>query len=137
MRGDVGPVVRIDGFAQDVTELARAESQQRTAAALGRLALSGVPIDVLMREAVDAVAEELELDFAGVAEARPRAAGSWSAAQRPQRAGRGEVELDDDSLTAQVLRTGGPLIVPDWEQETRIATRRSPVSSASAAARRS
>jgi two-component system NarL family sensor kinase len=33
--------------------------------------------------------------------------------------GQGEVELDEDSLTAQVLRARGPLIVPGWELETR------------------
>jgi len=57
VRGDGGAVERIHGFAQDVTELARAESQQRTAAALGQLALSGVTFDVLMREASDAVTD--------------------------------------------------------------------------------
>ena len=70
VRGESGAVERIHGFAQDVTELARAESQQRTAAALGRLALTGVTSDVLMGEAADAVAEELGLDFAGVVQAR-------------------------------------------------------------------
>ena len=66
VRGDGGAVERIHGFAQDVTELARAESQQRAAAALGQLALSGVTLEVLMREAADAVASELGLDFVGV-----------------------------------------------------------------------
>ena len=71
VRGDSGAVVRIHGFAQDVTELARAESQQRTAAALGQLALSGVPFDGPdARGGGRRDASELGLDFAGVAETR-------------------------------------------------------------------
>jgi PAS domain S-box-containing protein len=58
VRGPSGRVVRIDGFAQDITELARAEAQQATAAVLGRLALSGMPIDALERHAADALAGE-------------------------------------------------------------------------------
>lgn len=123
VRGDSGAVERVHGFAQDVTELARAESQQRAAAALGQLALSGVSFDVLMREAADAVADELGLDFAAVAQ--PRAAGgplvvrALSSGGSPF-LGRGEIELDADSLTAHVLAEGGPTIVPDWDAETRI-----------------
>jgi PAS domain S-box-containing protein len=120
VRGDSGTVERIHGFAQDVTELARAESQQRTAAALGQLALSGVTFDVLMREAAEAVTDELGLDFAGVAEARReggRLTVRWLSGRNTP--GQGDVELDEDSLTAHVLRAGGPVIVPDWERETR------------------
>ena len=46
---DDGHVVRIDGFAQDITELARAAMRQGAVAMLGRMALSGVPMDVLLR----------------------------------------------------------------------------------------
>ena len=67
VRGESGAVERIHGFAQDVTELARAESRQRAAAELGRRALSGVPFDVLAGEAAGAIAEELELDAAAAA----------------------------------------------------------------------
>jgi PAS domain S-box-containing protein len=63
-RGADGRVVRIDGFAQDVTELARAATRQTAVALLGRMALSGVPIDVLVRQAVHTVIAELELDAA-------------------------------------------------------------------------
>jgi PAS domain S-box-containing protein len=57
-RGPAGRVVRVDGFAQDITELAHAEEQQTTAAVLGRLALSGMPTDALERHAADALAGE-------------------------------------------------------------------------------
>ena len=122
VRGDSGRVERIHGFVQDVTELARAESQQRAAADLGQLALSGVGLDVLMREAADAVANELGLEYAGVVQRRgedgPLVIRALSSSGSPAR--RGEVELGADSLTAHVLEAGGPVIVPDWERETRI-----------------
>ena len=123
VRGEGGAVERIHGFAQDVTELARAESQQRAAAALGQLALSGVTLEVLMREAADAVATELGLDFVGVvapvgdgAELEVRALSSGGTPF----AGRTGVRLGADSLSAHVLRTGETLIVPDWERERRL-----------------
>ena len=123
VRGDGGAVERVHGFAQDVTELARAESQQRAAAALGQLALSGVTLEVLMREAADAVASELGLDFVGVvapvgdgAELEVRALSSGGTPF----AGSTGVRIGADSLSAHVLRTGETLIVPDWERERRL-----------------
>jgi PAS domain S-box-containing protein len=119
VRGESGAVERIHGFAQDVTELARAESQQHAAAEIGRLALSGVTFDVLMREAADAVVRELGLDLVGVAQRRgqdgPLVLRALSSGGGPS--GYAEVELDEASLTAQVLRDGEPAIVPDWEAE--------------------
>ena len=121
VRGDSGAVERIHGFVQDVTELARAESQQRAAADLGQLALSGVTLEVLMREAANAVARELDLDLGGVVQ---RTADGRlvvrALSRRGSPAGGAGVELDADSLTAYVLRDGGPVLVYDWEQETRI-----------------
>jgi len=119
VRGDSGAVERIHGFAQDVTELARAESQQRAAAEIGRLALTGVTLEVLLRETVDAVARELALDIVGVAQ---RLGGDGPLALRALSGGaayreRLGQELGPESLAAQVLRDGGPLIVPDWEAQ--------------------
>ena len=117
VRDDEGRVVRIDGFAQDVTELSRAATRQSAVAALGRMALSGVPIDVLLRLAVEAVVTELELDYALVAElegdrlvARARSGSSYGQ----------ELRLGPDSLAAYTLRAGGPVIVPDWDAETTV-----------------
>ena len=62
VRDDAGRVVRVEGFAQDITELAGAIARQGAVASLGRLALSGVPLEVLLRVAVDAIVEELGLD---------------------------------------------------------------------------
>jgi PAS domain S-box-containing protein len=67
-RDEDGRVVRIDGFAQDVTELTRAATRQTAVALLGRMALSGVPIDILVRQALHTVVTELELDAATAGE---------------------------------------------------------------------
>jgi PAS domain S-box-containing protein len=120
VRGESGEVEQVHGFAQDVTELARSESQQRAAAEIGRLALSGVTFDVLMREAADTVARELGLDFVGVGQRRGGEGGplilrALSSGGGPS--GREEVELGEESLTAQALRDGRPLIVADWAAE--------------------
>jgi signal transduction histidine kinase/PAS domain-containing protein len=121
VRGDDGRVVRIDGFAQDITELSRAATRQSAVAALGRMALSGVPIDVLLRLAVDTVLSELELDYALVAEregdrlvARAVRVGS-----DPRLAGH-EPTFGPESLAAYTLSTGAAVIVPDWEAETTV-----------------
>ena len=68
VRDDRGRVVRVEGFAQDVTERAGAAARQGAVASLGRLALSGVPLEVLLRLAVDTVVEELGLDRAAVSD---------------------------------------------------------------------
>ncbi len=116
VRGEGGAVERIHGFAQDVTELARATSQQRAAARLGRLALSGVTFEVLMRETADAVARELALDFVGIAQRRgddgPLVVAALSSGGAP--AGRIGQELGDAAVSAMVLRGGETVIVPDW-----------------------
>lgn len=122
-RGPSGRVVRVDGFAQDVTELARAEAQQAAAAALGRLALSGMPIEALLRHAADTLAEELELDHAAVAMARAgdselevRAVSGGAEALLDGR----EVLAAPGSLLAHTLRLGKPVVVRDWHDERRI-----------------
>ncbi len=116
VRGESGAVERIHGYAQDVTELARAESQQRAAAGLGRLALSGVTFEVLLREAADTAARELGLDFAGVAQRReeggPLVVTALSGGGTP--AGRVGQDVGEASLSDRVIRSGETVIVDDW-----------------------
>ena len=123
VRGPSGRVVRVEGFAQDVTELTRAESRQATAAILGRLALSGMPIEALLRHACEAVVDELELDAAVVAErigdggeSVVRGVGGplWQELHPPAALGAG-------SLTAYTLEVDAPVVVADWEREQRMA----------------
>ena len=66
-----GTAVGLQGFVQDVTELARAEQRQRAVAELGRHALEGHDLDVLLQHAVDAVGREVGVDGVGVLEVLP------------------------------------------------------------------
>ena len=71
--GPGGTLAGIEGFAQDVTELKRAEDHQRAVAALGQAALGGLPLDELMERATEIVAATLELDHVSVFEIAQRA----------------------------------------------------------------
>ena len=71
MYGPGGVLTGIEGFAQDVTELKRAEDHQRAVAALGQAALGGLPLDELMERATEIVAATLELDHVSVFEVVP------------------------------------------------------------------
>ena len=72
VRAHGGPAAGgLEGFAQDVTELKRAEDHQRAVAALGQAALSGLPLDELMERATEIVAATLELDHVSVLEVVP------------------------------------------------------------------
>jgi PAS domain S-box-containing protein len=123
VRGPDGTVTHVHGFAQDVTELARATARQRAAAVLGRLALSGLPLPALLRRAADAVADELELDYAVVVAPRPGSAQlaveALSGGLEPVVDGEAIV-VEDDTLAAYVMRTGESVVVCDWEDEQRL-----------------
>jgi len=97
-RGSSGAVERIHGFAQDVTELARAERRQRAAAELGRRALSGLPFARLARDAAGTVAEELEVDADGAAKL-------LEAASPAGRLGGDATGEDDAAFVAAVANT--------------------------------
>jgi PAS domain S-box-containing protein len=118
---DDGHVVRIDGFAQDITELARAAMRQGAVAMLGRMALSGVPMDVLLRLAAETVVTELELDYAVVAEidGDRLIARALSGGAEPRRRGT-ELAFGPESLAAYTLREGRAVIVSDWKAETTV-----------------
>jgi signal transduction histidine kinase len=114
-------VVRIDGFAQDITGLRGAERRQRTAAVLGHLGLSGLPIDALLSQAADAIANELQLDHAVVTE---RVEEGWlvralERGQEPLLDGE-PIVFGSDSLTAFAQEAGEPVVVEDWWTEQRM-----------------
>ena len=68
---ETGRAVGLQGFVQDITELARAEQRQRAVAELGQLALEDLDVDVLLQHAVDAVGREFGIDGVGVLEVLP------------------------------------------------------------------
>ena len=122
--GPGGVLTGIEGFAQDVTELKRAEDHQRAVAALGQAALGGLPLDELMERATEIVAATLELDHVSVFEIAQRATstrgcccGRARLAARADRAAR--AEIGRASHAGYTLMTGEPVVVEDWEREER------------------
>ena len=120
--GPGGVLTGIEGFAQDVTELKRAEDHQRAVAALGQAALGGLPLDELMERATEIVAATLELDHVSVFEVVPggerlllRAGLGWPLEQIGSR----EAEVGNASHAGSTLLAGEPVVVEDWEAERR------------------
>lgn len=121
--GADGRVQRIDGFVQDVSELRRAEAQQRAVAELGQLALSGLPGSELMHHAVDTVVNTLQLDHGSMLELQPdgglllRAGHGWPEGEVGVRSLPGGT----GSAVGYTLLTGMPVVVEDWREEQRFA----------------
>ena len=120
--GPGGVLTGIEGFAQDVTELKRAEDHQRAVAALGQAALGGLPLDELMERATEIVAATLELDHVSVFEVVPggerlllRAGLGWPLEQIGSR----EAEVGSASHAGSTLLAGEPVVVEDWAAERR------------------
>jgi signal transduction histidine kinase len=122
LRDADGALTGIEGFAQDVTELQRAEDHQRAVAALGQAALGGLPLPELMERATEIVAATLELDHVSVFEVVPdgdrlmlRAGLGWP----PEQIGTREAEVGRDSHAGFTLLAGEPVVVEDWALEQR------------------
>jgi PAS domain S-box-containing protein len=120
---------RWHGVLSDITEQKRAEAelrlrlaQQAIVARLGEHALERVEISDLLQEAVAAVQEVLGADGAIVAELMPD---GESFKFRAVSGGPGialGAEAAPDGTRAQAIqtvKTGGPVIVSDWDAETR------------------
>jgi len=109
-----GRAVGLQGFVQDVTELARAEQRQRVVAELGRRALEEPELDVLLQEAVEAVGREVGVDGVGALEVLP-------GGQARVRAGAGQggfggprvVPIEPGGVIDRALRTREPVVVED------------------------
>jgi signal transduction histidine kinase/PAS domain-containing protein len=120
--GPGGGLNGIEGFAQDVTELKRAEDHQRAVAALGQAALGGLPLAELMERATEIVAATLELDHVSVFEVMPgggrlvlRAGLGWPLEQIGTR----EAEVGRASHAGYTRLVGEPVVVEDWTREQR------------------
>jgi signal transduction histidine kinase/PAS domain-containing protein len=120
--GPGGVLAGIEGFAQDVTDLKRAEDHQRAVAALGQAALGGLPLDELMERATEIVAATLELDHVSVFEVEPgaerlilRAGLGWPLEQIGTR----EAEVGRASHAGYTILVGVPVVVQDWTREQR------------------
>lgn len=128
-------VRRWHGVMSDITEQKRAEAelerraaQQAAVARLGEHALEGASASDLMQEAIQAVADLLEVEVAAVIELIPdRDSFVFRACRGLPEAVTAitEVPGGDRSQAGYTLVCGTPVIVTDWERENRFT--RSPI----------
>jgi two-component system NarL family sensor kinase len=112
---DAGKAVGLQGFSQDVTELARAEQRQRAIAELGQRALEEHDLDALLQQAVHAVGREVGVGAAAVLEILP---GGGDALVRAHstldpRAPRPRVAINPGGIVDRALTTRGPVVTAD------------------------
>ena len=112
---DAGEAVGLQGFSQDITELARAEQRQRAVAELGQRALEGAELDALLQHAVDAVGREIGVDGVGVLEVLPggeqaliRALAARPDARRPA-----TIAIEPGGVVDRALTRREPVVVAD------------------------
>ncbi len=119
------------GMLMDVTDqkqveqrLERQSAAQAAVAHLGEHALAGMPIHDLLDEACRAATDVLGVDAAGASEIREdrltldvRAEYGWSTPERL----RDRDRLDPGTPSSHILQTGKPLLISDWEHETRFS----------------
>ncbi len=106
---------------QAETELQRRAAQQAAVARLGEHALEGASVSDLMQEAITVAAQLLDLEIAAVIELVPERQGFiFRATARATDNDIGEVVPDGkESQAGYTVTTGAPVIVTDWEYETR------------------
>ena len=112
---------RTKELKQAYTELQESARQQEAVARLGRLALEGVPIAVLMTEAVDVIRSALHAECASVNEWHPEADGFICNAHSgwPMGPALAETHAGTRSQSGYTIMTGLPVMVADYETETR------------------
>jgi len=112
---DAGEAIGLQGFSQDITELARAEQRQRAVAELGHRALEAAELDALFQYAVDAVGREIGVDGVGVLEVLPggervliRAVAARSDARRPA-----TIAIEPGGVVDRALTRREPVVAAD------------------------
>jgi signal transduction histidine kinase/PAS domain-containing protein len=119
-RGDVvydeaGEAIGLQGFSQDVTEIARAEQRQRAVAELGRRALDERDLDALLGQAVHAVGREVGVEAAAVLEILPDGGHALVRAHSTLEPGtpRPTVAIHPGGIVDRALTTRGPVVTAD------------------------
>jgi PAS domain S-box-containing protein len=107
-----------------IEELHHRARQEAAIASLGQLALSGGELDTLMKEAVSAVAQSLEVEYTKILELLPsggalllRAGVGWKAGL----IGQATVDASRDSQAGYTLLASEPVLIEDLRMETRFA----------------
>jgi signal transduction histidine kinase len=118
-RGGEGTVLQ--GFAQDISELARATTQQRAVAELDRVALGDAPIEELIIQVTGAAAGTLGVRRVAVYELDPAGRELVLRGLAPPMAQAMPLALPagEASFAGYTLRLRRPVVVDDWEAETR------------------
>jgi PAS domain S-box-containing protein len=117
-----GTPVGLQGFVQDITEMARAEQRQRAVAELGQRALEERDLDALLQHAVDAVGREVGVAAAAVLQMLPDGghalvrAHSTLAADAP----RPTVSINSGGIVDRALTTRGPVVTSDLLADDRL-----------------
>jgi PAS domain S-box-containing protein len=131
VRTGAGGIIGIGAVVLEITDRRRAEDeralrvrQQAVVAELGQAALGGAGLDRLMDDAVDRLAETLDVEYAKVLELLPggealllRAGVGW----RDGLVGEATVDAGLDSQAGFTLREKEPVVVADLRSETRFA----------------
>ena len=124
-----GRAIKAIGVVQDVTEaraqeeeLERRAVQQALVANLGQAALSGAPVDILLRQATEAISRMLGIDLCAVLQRKEDrfhvvGGSGWNEAIDPE----SEIALADATAAAYTVRTNAPVIINDLAAETRFA----------------
>ena len=115
VRDDAGKPVGLRGFAQDITEIARAEQRQRAVAELGQRALEECDLDALLQAAVEAVGREVGVDAASVLEILPDGGHARVRAHSTLEPGapRPALAIDPGGIVDRALTTRGPVVTSD------------------------
>jgi signal transduction histidine kinase len=118
-----GEGIALHGFAQDISELARATTQQRVVAELDRVALGDAPIQELIEQVTGAAARTLGVRRVAVLALDPagrelvmRGLAPAMADEFPHTLPTGE-----GSFAGYTLRLRRPVVVDDWQVETRFS----------------
>jgi signal transduction histidine kinase len=112
---DAGEAVGLQGFSQDITEIARAEQRQRAVAELGQRALEERDLDALLQQAVDAVGREVGVDAAAVLEILPDGGHALVRAHSTLAPGthRPVVAINPGGIVDRALTTRAPVVTSD------------------------
>ena len=110
-----GKPVGLQGFAQDITELARAEQRQRVVAELGQRALEERDLDALLQHAVDLVGREVGVDGVGALEILPggERAAIRALAGRPSTEAPGTIPIEPGGVVDRALTRRGSVVAAD------------------------
>jgi signal transduction histidine kinase/PAS domain-containing protein len=112
---DAGEAVGLQGFSQDITEIARAEQRQRAVAELGQRALEERDLDALLQLAVHAVGREVGVGAAAVLEILPDGGHALVRAHSTldPAAPKPTIAIDQGGIVDRALTTRGPVVTAD------------------------